>query len=103
MKTSSHTVLNAKGYIRVTTEYRLTPTEKAALCAIARGLYDWGQPGHVNIRSYDDKLDESKTVPTKACHALAEAGLLASDSMAMHGYQFNLTPLGKEMAALISA
>lgn len=93
MRTSTHTSLN-KLVIRVTHEYRLTPTERDTLILISKGLYSWGKPGHANFRQCDDKMDESRKVQQKPCHALATIGLLESDPMACHGYQFNITALG---------
>ncbi len=104
MRTSSHTLIDPKGYIRVTIEYQLTPTEKRTLVAIANCLCHWEKKRpYVEIRHCGDKRDESKTVTAKACHALHEAGLLVSDPMAMHGYQFTITELGRQMAAKLSA
>lgn len=93
MRTSTHTSLN-KLVIRVTHEYRLTPTERATLILISKGLYSWGKPGFVNFRQVDDHMDEGRKVQQKPCHALAAVGLLESDPMACHGYQFNITELG---------
>ncbi len=96
MKTSSSTFLTAKGHICYTVEHQLTPTERSSLCAIAKGLGDF-RPGNADFRNGDDRLDETKTVSQKACWHLFEAGLLYTDPMAYHGYQFNITPLGLQM------
>ena len=104
MKTTSNTFIDPKGLISVTTTYQLTTAEKAALKTIASCACHWEKKRpYVEFRSCSDKLDESKTLTQPPCHALCEAGLLSSDPMACHGYQFHITDLGREVAAKLKA